>query len=118
MGSTDPYEKEKKKAKDEDRQKLIETKQLADKYERLFLKTEEATKEDGREVLQDLFSRCHVFNSTMTGNSWTYFREGERNIGLQLLEMLDIGRYEQLDLLRVEPKEQSEDDILKDPDEE
>lgn len=110
---TDPYSQEKKKARDESRQQQIEAKLLADKYKRVFLESEE-----GKEVLQDLFSRCHVFNSTMTGNSWTYFREGERNIGLQLLEMLDIGRYEQLDLLRVESREQSEDDIFQDPDEE
>jgi len=110
----DPYSQEKQKAKGEAQQKRIEQVELAKKYKRLFLESGE----EGKEVLQDLFSRCHVFNSTMTGNSWTYFREGERNIGLQLLEMLDIGKYEQLDLLRVEPKEQSEDEIFQEPDEE
>jgi|GEM_PF-3255872 len=109
----DPYSKEKQKAKDEAQQKRIEQVEMARKYKRVLLESEE-----GKEVLRDLFARCHVFNSTMTGNSWTYFREGERNIGLQLLEMLDIGRYEQLDLLRIEPKEQSEDEIFQEPDEE
>ncbi len=108
----DPDAQRREKSKDEDKRKLIEEKELAKKYKRIFLETKE-----GREVLHDLFSRCHVFQSTMTGNSWTYFREGERNVGLQLLEMLNISRYEQLDILLVDNQEQ-DNEIFKDPDEE
>lgn len=39
----------------------------------------------GRRFIWWLFCRCHMFESNMTGNSQTFFREGERNIGLQVL---------------------------------
>lgn len=38
----------------------------------------------GRWLIMRLFDSCHVFERTMTGNSWTYFNEGARDVGLQL----------------------------------
>ena len=38
----------------------------------------------GRWFIMRLFDSCHVFERTMTGNSWTYFNEGARDMGLQL----------------------------------
>ena len=46
---------------------------------------------DGRRVMWDLLSQCKVFHLSMTGNSWTYFNEGCRQIGLYLLSMLNVG---------------------------
>lgn len=41
--------------------------------------------EAGRAIAFDLLERCHVFRSSYTGNADTNFREGERNVGLHLL---------------------------------
>ena len=46
---------------------------------------------DGKRVLWDILSVCGVFNLSMTGNSWTYFNEGQRKIGLYIMTMLNIG---------------------------
>lgn len=46
---------------------------------------------DGRRVLWDILSMCRVFHLSMTGNSWTYFNEGGRQIGLYLMTMLNLG---------------------------
>lgn len=44
----------------------------------------------GREWVWDLFKGCYMFSTTFTGNAEGYFREGKRNIGLQVLT--DINR--------------------------
>lgn len=59
------------------------------------LKTALANRKDGlRRMLEDPFCRayiweligfCNVFQTTMTGNSYTYFNEGMRNVGLKVL---------------------------------
>jgi hypothetical protein len=33
---------------------------------------------------------CGVYKSSFTGNSETYFREGQRNVGLRMLSMVQI----------------------------
>lgn len=43
----------------------------------------------GRRFYYRHISECGVFTSSMTGNSWTYFKEGERNIGCKLLTDLN-----------------------------
>jgi hypothetical protein len=53
--------------------------QLADI--RLILESEQ-----GRRFLWKYLSKCGVFKSSFTGNSQTFFLEGQRNIGLQLME--------------------------------
>ena len=45
----------------------------------------------GRDVIWDILTMCRVFNLSMTGNSWTYFNEGGRQIGLYVLSMLNLG---------------------------
>ena len=42
----------------------------------------------GRKWVWDMLVKCHVFNTSMTGNSHTFFKEGERNIGLGILNDL------------------------------
>jgi len=48
--------------------------------------------ESGRRFLWYLMDRAHVFRSSFTGNSETFFREGERSVGLFVLAgVLDVG---------------------------
>jgi len=42
----------------------------------------------GKRVARVLLNNCHIFNPVMTGNSKTFFLDGERNIGLKLLAWL------------------------------
>lgn len=51
--------------------------------DRAALKAVLGTK-DGRWFLMRLLDECRVFERTMTGNSWTYFNEGGRDVGLRL----------------------------------
>jgi hypothetical protein len=37
----------------------------------------------GRRVMHRLLAAGHIFHSSFTGNSETFFREGERNLALQ-----------------------------------
>lgn len=47
--------------------------------------------ESGRRFLWYLMHRAHVFRSSFTGNSETFFREGERSMGLFVLAgVLDV----------------------------
>ena len=39
----------------------------------------------GRAIIWSIMSRCDIFGSSMTGNSQTYFKEGRRSVGLELL---------------------------------
>lgn len=40
----------------------------------------------GRRFVWRLLTWTHVFKTSFTGNSETYFREGERNIGCRLID--------------------------------
>ena len=40
---------------------------------------------EGRRFLWRLLQACHLSDSSFTGTSATFFREGERNVGLQVL---------------------------------
>lgn len=40
---------------------------------------------DGRTWVRDLIERAHVFRTSFTGNSTTFFNEGERNQALQIM---------------------------------
>lgn len=48
------------------------------------------TNEAGRAYIHHILEQCGVFQSSFTGNSETFMREGQRNIGLIL--MADIHR--------------------------
>lgn len=45
---------------------------------------------DGRRVIWDILEKTRVFHTCMTGNSWTYFNEGARSIGLYLMAILNV----------------------------
>lgn len=38
----------------------------------------------GRRFVWRYLEMCKVFNECMTGNNWTFYNEGQRNIGLRL----------------------------------
>jgi hypothetical protein len=42
--------------------------------------------DQGRRFIWKLISKCGVFRQSFTGNSQTFFMEGERNIGLFVLD--------------------------------
>jgi hypothetical protein len=42
--------------------------------------------EGGRRFVWRYLGKCGVFKSSFTGNSQTFFLEGSRNIGLQIME--------------------------------
>ena len=44
--------------------------------------------EAGRRWVYSILERCHVFHPVMTGNSYTFFYDGMRQIGLMIIEEL------------------------------
>lgn len=48
----------------------------------------------GRRFMWRLLTMTHVFKTSFTGNSETFFREGERNIGIQLINDIHAHCYE------------------------
>ncbi len=46
--------------------------------------------EAGCRFIFALLNECHVFSSSFTGNSETFFQEGERNVGLALMEHINF----------------------------
>lgn len=44
--------------------------------------------EAGKRVFWWLLTQCHLYQTSFTGNSLTYFKEGERNIGLKALGLM------------------------------
>ena len=54
---------------------------------------------DGKVVFNELMEMCMVFRPTMTGNSYTYYNEGKRSVGLEIMMMREQG-WEQEVLLR------------------
>jgi len=54
----------------------------------------------GKRVYAHLLERCHIFQTTFTGTSKTFFLEGERNIGLYLLVMMNLNNTEGLEVIK------------------
>lgn len=48
--------------------------------------------EPGKKILWWLLNQTHVFQSSFTGNSQTFFLEGERAVGLKLYNQLLMAR--------------------------
>ena len=44
---------------------------------------------DGRAFIWYVLSLCELYSSTFTGNSTTFYREGKRDIGLEILRLLE-----------------------------
>jgi len=54
--------------------------------------------EQGKQVLRDLLEFCHVFHSSYVVERPldSAFREGERNVGLRILDQLNIDSIDEL----------------------
>lgn len=60
---------------------------------------------EGRRFIWKYLSLCHVFESSYTGNQDTFFKEGERNIGLKLLRDVEDASPDALTQMMRESKE-------------
>lgn len=83
----DPFKESKAKAKEADEADKAELVNLIHAYKEVFLGSA-----NGRKVLEDIVGKTRIFSTTFTGNSNTFFLEGGRAIGLQILEMLEVSK--------------------------
>ena len=72
---------------------------------------------DARAFLVWLMEITKIHHTSMTGNAWTYFNEGARNVGLQVLnDLLEAAPQAYLDALAenkaLKKQEASEDEAL------
>lgn len=44
---------------------------------------------EGERLIYHIIAMCGVFNSSFTGNSETFFREGKRSIGLKVMSEIE-----------------------------
>jgi len=42
----------------------------------------------GKDVIWEILSLCGIYDSQFTGNSGTFFNEGRRSVGLDIIQML------------------------------
>ena len=64
----------------------------------------------GREFMWELVAKCGVYQSSFTGNSETFFREGRRDIGLYLTAMLMKDCVDEYALMQKEAVKRDEDE--------
>ena len=43
----------------------------------------------GREVIWHILSLCEIYSPSFTGNSHTFFNEGKRTVGLEIIDLLN-----------------------------
>ncbi len=59
----------------------------------------------GRSFMWGLLSKAGVFRTSFTGNSETFFREGQRNIGLMMMDLINEACPEQYTVMVNEAKD-------------
>lgn len=77
----------------------IDEHQLLEDYKRTF------NSPHGMRVYKDIINRCGIFQTTFTGTSKTFFLEGERSIGLYLLNMMGLLNIQGLEIIKDEINE-------------
>jgi len=85
MSDFDPFDlrgQERKKEDSDERIKLI-VDQEKDDFKWLM------GSKRGRRIVWRLLERTGVYRSSFTGNSETFFREGQRNVGLMLMAQIN-----------------------------
>lgn len=97
----DPFRNRELEKKKSEAEKVI-LKRLAAAYRNLFDNPQSCSKEDARSVFKDIVDFCMVFDTTCTGNSWSFFNEGKRAVGLHVFEMREYGIEQELTLMREE----------------
>lgn len=65
----------------------------------------------GRRFLWRYLETCHIFSTSFTGSSETFFKEGERNIGLKLLADITECNAESYLLMMKEAKERENKNV-------
>lgn len=101
MSEFDPYDvnaQERAKADREGKQRLTSEQEVAD------LKWLMSDKR-GRRIVWGLLEKTGLYRSSFTGNSATFFREGERNIGLQYIAAIHEHCPDKYSLMVTEQKE-------------
>lgn len=63
----------------------------------------------GRRVVRRLLERTGVYRTSFTGNSETFFREGERNIGLHYMAMAHAHCMDKYALMITETRDDTRD---------
>lgn len=59
-------------------------------YRTLCANIREITKtEHGKDVIWAFLSMCNIYGESFTGNSQTFFYEGKRSVGLEMLQLLE-----------------------------
>jgi hypothetical protein len=64
----------------------------------------------GRRIVWRLLERTGVYRSSFTGDNETFFREGERNVGLMLMAQINESCPESYTLMMKEKHERPSDD--------
>ncbi len=60
---------------------------------------------EGRRVLWGILERCGVYKTSFTGNSETFFNEGKRSIGLELISKIGTASDDALFTMMKEAKD-------------
>lgn len=78
------------------------------KYDVLVANTREALKtRAGRDIIWHVLSICNLYGDNFTGNSQTFYLEGKRSVGLEILQLLeDVGPTSYAQLLMTKQKEE------------
>ena len=67
--------------------------------------------EQGRRFIYGLLERSYIFKTTMQGNSWSFFYEGMRNLGLSVYQdIMEVCPDRYIEMCREAKKIKQEDD--------
>ncbi len=64
--------------------------------------------EQGRRFIYEMLSDTHQYQTSFTGNSHTFFREGERNIGVKLMKRIHENCLDEYVLMLKEARKRAE----------
>lgn len=45
--------------------------------------------DQGKDLIWEIFSLCGIYDNQFTGNSGTFFNEGRRSVGIDLIQILN-----------------------------
>ena len=66
---------------------------------------------EGRRYIYSILEKSYIFRTTMQGNSWSFFYEGMRNLGLILYQdIMDVCPDRYIEMCREAKKIKMEDD--------
>jgi hypothetical protein len=92
-----PEEAEELKRQEEEKKR--KRKELLFNFHKTF------SSEHGRFIYRYILAECHLFESTFTGNSRTFYNEGRRSVALDLLTLNDDANTEDFEQLIREERE-------------